>query len=176
MTAKYRLRAPRDRGWWAMVQSKRKTEAAGPIIVGWREYVAFPRWGISALLTKIDTGARTSAMHVGDLVDRADGVVIFDVVLSRKRPDQTVRVEAPKLRVSRVRSSNGNLQSRPVVAAEISIGGIVRTIEVSLVQRPQMLCRMLLGRTALGTDFLVDPGNAFLHGRLADVKRKAGQT
>lgn len=159
---------------YGMAQPDSKSKPAGPIVLGWREYVAFPQWGIDALLTKIDTGAKTSALHVADIVDRADGVVSFDVVLSRKRPDRTVRVESPKVRTSRVRSSNGQLQNRPVVLAQISIGGITKTIEVSLVERSHMLCRMLLGRSALGTEFLVDAGRTFIHGKRADLKRKAG--
>lgn len=169
-----RRKRPRGRWMYGMAQSDSKSKPAGPIVLGWREYVAFPQWGIAALLTKIDTGAKTSALHVADVVDRADGVVMFDVVLSRKRPDRTVRVESPKVRTSRVRSSNGQLQNRPVVLAQINIGGITKTIEVSLVERSNMLCRMLLGRTALGPEFLVDAGRTFIHGKLADLKRKAG--
>ena len=157
-----------------MAQTKTNIQTPAPTILGWREYVAFPEWGIDTLLTKIDTGAKTSALHVADIVDRADGVVIFDVVLSRKRPDQTVRVETPKIRTSRVRSSNGQVQSRPVVRAQVSIGGVAKTIEVSLVERSSMLCRMLLGRSALGSEFLVDAGRTFVHGKRADLKRKAG--
>lgn len=157
-----------------MARSKTKVTPVSPTLLGWREYVAFPQWGIDALLAKIDTGARTSALHVADIVDRADGMVIFDVVLSRKRPDQIVRVETHKVRTSRVRSSNGQIQSRPVVQAQISVGGITKTIEVSLVERSHMLCRMLLGRSALGSDFLVDAGRKFVHGKLSDLKRKAG--
>lgn len=162
------------RWMYGMAHSDSKSNPTGPIVVGWREYVAFPQWGIDALLTKIDTGAKTSALHVADIVDRADGVVIFDVVLSRRHPDRTVRVESPKVRTSRVRSSNGQMQNRPVVLAQISIAGITRDIEVSLVERSNMLCRMLMGRTALGPEFLVDAGRTFIHGKLADLKRKAG--
>lgn len=156
-----------------MARSKPKNSESPAIVVGWREYVAFPDWGIDALLAKIDTGAQTSALHVTDITDRADGIVVFDVVLSRKRPGRTVRVEAPKVRSSRVRSSNGQLQCRPVVAVKIRLGPIEKTIEVSLVGRPHMLCRMLLGRTALGSEFLVDPGRTYVQGDRAGIKKKA---
>ena len=132
-------------------------------IIGRREYVAFPDWGIEGVEAKIDTGARTSAIHV-DNVKRLPGRrVRFDVVLSRRRPDRCVRVETDLVRFTRVRSSTGHQQERFVVATKMRIGAVRRKIELSLVSRKQMLCRMLLGRTAL-SDFLIDVNVKHLHG------------
>jgi hypothetical protein len=125
-------------------------------IIGWREFVAIPRWGIRGVVAKIDTGARTSAIHV-DRVRRLPGNrVHFEVVLSRKNPERTVPVETDIVRVTRVRSSSGHRQERYVVAAGIRIGPLKRRIELTLVRRDHMTCRMLLGRTAV-QDLLVDP-------------------
>lgn len=131
-------------------------------VIGWRERVAFPRWGITGIEAKIDTGARTSAIHVENIRKVREGRVRFEVVLSRRKPEKRVLVEADVVRLSRVRSSTGHRQTRYVVAATMKIGGHRRKIELSLVCRQHMICRMLLGRTALG-DFLIDPQRKHLH-------------
>ena len=138
-------------------------------IIGRREYVALPDWGIEGVEAKIDTGARTSAIHVDNVKRLSAERVRFDVVLSRRKPDKCVRVEADLVRFTRVRSSTGHQQERFVVATRMRIGDIRRKIELSLVSRKQMLCRMLLGRTAL-SDFLIDVNVKHLHG----VPRRRG--
>ena len=132
-------------------------------IIGRREYVAFPEWGIRGVEAKIDTGARTSALHVDNIKRLPKERVRFDVVLSRRKPDKRVQVEADLVRFTRVRSSTGHQQERFVVATKIRIGDFKQKIELSLVSRKQMLCRMLLGRTAL-SDFLIDVDVKHLHG------------
>lgn len=131
-------------------------------IVGWNEHVALPDWGIRRLRAKIDTGARSSALHVDRLEALPRDRVGFDVVLSRKRPRRT-HVIAPISRVSHVRSSTGHRQMRFFTRVRVQIGPIVRVVEVSLVNRDQMIFRMLLGRMALA-GILVDP----THARLLD--------
>lgn len=143
--------------------SRELTSDREKVIVGWRELVSFPEWGVRRVRAKIDTGARTSALHV-DHVRRLPGNrVHFEAVLSRKDPSKRVSVEAPIVRLSRVRPSSGERQVRIVVAARIVIGPLDRVIEVSLVDRGDMLCRMLIGRTALGPDVVVDPSATYLH-------------
>lgn len=132
-------------------------------VIGRREYVAFPEWGIRGVEAKIDTGARTSAIHVDNIKRLPGKRVRFDVVLSRRKPDKCVRVEADLVRFTRVRSSTGHQQERFVVATRMRIGEIKRRIELSLVSRRQMLCRMLLGRTAL-KGLLIDVDVKHLHG------------
>jgi len=124
-------------------------------IVGWREYVGFPEWGIRRVEAKVDTGARTSALHVDNVKRLTGDRVAFEVVLSRENLDKRTSVVAKIARVSRVRSSNGHQQTRYVVETTIRIGHARRRIETSLVCRKHMLCRMLLGRTAL-SGFLID--------------------
>lgn len=141
---------------------KKKT-AAAPHLIGWREIVAFPDWDIEGVEAKIDTGARTSAIHVEDVVKLGRGRVRFHLVTSRRSPFKHVPVTAELVRLSRVRSSTGHAQERYVVATTIRIGSIRRNIELSLVGRHKMLCRMLLGRTAL-RGFVIDPHKKFVHG------------
>ncbi|MFG0312574.1 MAG: ATP-dependent zinc protease, partial [Phycisphaerales bacterium] len=114
---------------------------------------------------KIDTGAQTSAIHVEHLEVLDGSRVRFDVVVARatkKRPERTVSVETDLVRTARVRPSTGKLQRRPVVEALVQIGPVARRVELSLVSREHMLCRMLLGRTALAGSVLVDVSQTYL--------------
>lgn len=146
--------------------------AATKTVVGWRELVDFPEWGIRGVVAKIDTGARTSSLHVEDLEEVAPGRIRFHVVLSRGENPERVEAEADLVRISSVRPSTGKPQRRRVVRAVIELGGRTKEIEVSLVSRRHMLCRMLVGRRALGEDFLVDPERRYLFGRPKKTKRK----
>jgi hypothetical protein len=131
-----------------------------PIIIGWREKVALPDWGIDSIKTKIDTGARTSAIHVADLEPLPGNRVRFNVIVAMDESNAatvSVPVEADIVRISRVRLSHGRRQQRPVVATRMRLGPVERMIELSLVCRKHMLCRMLLGRMALKGNFLIDP-------------------
>jgi hypothetical protein len=142
-----------------MAGDNQKNSTAGErLIVGWREHVALPEWGIKAIKAKIDTGARTSAIHVDNIQHLSSGRVRFDVIVGHRGGErECVPVEADLLRMSRIRSSAGREHERPVVKTRVRLGPVEREIELSLVCRHGMLCRMLLGRTALAEDFLVDP-------------------
>ena len=119
------------------------------LVAGWRERVDLPEWGVRRLPAKLDTGAKTSALHVVDLRALPGGVVSFDVVLSRKRADRRVHIEAPLVRTTRVRSSTGALTLRHVVRTRLRMGPIDREIEINLVDRGPMIHRMLIGRSGL---------------------------
>lgn len=126
------------------------------IVVGWRERVDLPDWGVAGLVAKVDTGARTSAIHVDDVEPIGDDHIGFWVVLSRKQINKRVHVEAPIVRMTNVRSSSGHRQPRYIVKTALRMAGIEREVELSLVPRPHMLCRMLIGRSALTGLYLVD--------------------
>ncbi|MFG0284272.1 MAG: ATP-dependent zinc protease [Phycisphaerales bacterium JB039] len=128
----------------------------GQPVLGWRERVAIPSWGVRGIRAKIDTGARTSAIHVTHIEPVDADRVRFEVVTRERPARRTVTVEAGVVRWTSVRPSSGDAQQRPVVSAAIRIGPVRRTIEVSLVSREGMLCRMLIGRRAL-EGLLVDP-------------------
>ncbi len=125
-------------------------------VVGWKEFVALPDWGIKRLRAKIDTGARTSAIHVEDIVPLPDGRLSFRVVENRLKPEKSHTVEAEIVRRTVIRSSTGTEQLRYIVSTKIILGGVEKTVELSLVSRRKMLHRMLIGRTTLADDFLVD--------------------
>lgn len=141
-----------------MPQPQPPSSAQGPPVIGWREYLALPDWGVEKVRAKIDTGARTSAVHVDCIEEQPGERVRFHVVLDRRHPPTTTPVETAIVRRTRVRSSTGHQQERIVVATTMLLAGVRKTIEVTLVSRKRMLCRMLIGRTALGSDFLIDAG------------------
>lgn len=126
-------------------------------MIGWREYVALPDWGIKHLRAKTDTGARTSAIDAYDIEELPGGMVRFVVVASRKHPDRRVEVVAPITRRTPVKSSMGHKHDRLFVTTTLKVGPVVKQIEVGLVSRHKMLCRMLIGRSALAGDLLVNP-------------------
>jgi hypothetical protein len=136
--------------------------ASEPLIIGVTEYVDIPQWRISSLRAKIDTGARSSALHVENIRELASGRVRFDVRLSRSQSERRVTVEAPIARRGRVRPSSGVLEARIFVAVKVRIGPVEREIELSLVDRGRMIFRMLIGRRALAHAFLVDPSRRYV--------------
>ncbi|MEQ8745812.1 RimK/LysX family protein [Pyruvatibacter sp.] len=140
------------------------------ITVGWRERVDLPDWRVRGIRAKIDTGARTSAVHVDHIEEVEDGHLRFAVVV-RQRPSVRLRwVTAPLVRESVVKPSSGVRQRRPVVLTTLSLGGVAAEIELSLVCRREMLCRMLVGRTALAGRYLVDASQTYL----VSAARKGG--
>jgi hypothetical protein len=141
-----------------------------PAIIGWKEYLDLPELGIRRLKAKVDTGARTSSLHVHDLavVDRhGDGtaVVEFAVPLSRRHPERRVTTRARMLREVRVVDSGGNAEVRPVIETELVLGPVHKRILLTLTDRSGLLFRMLIGRKALEGDFLVDVAGKYLQRR-----------
>lgn len=143
------------------------------ITIGWREQIALPDWGIKRVRAKIDTGARTSAIHVAQIEEQDNGHIRFEVVVRERPSRKTVWIDAERVvRESSVKPSSGDLQQRPVVKTRIILGGVERKIELSLVCRQGMLCRMLIGRTALEGAFLVDSSGKYLAGKKVRKKNK----
>lgn len=134
----------------------------GVLVVGWREQIALPEWDIPRIRAKIDTGARTSAIHVHEIQEQQGDLLRFLVVIRERPSRQCVWVEAPLVRSARVRPSSGVRQKRPVVSTLMLIGDRAERIELSLVCRKGMLCRMLIGRKALAHGYLVDPSRKYI--------------
>ena len=140
-----------------------------PIVIGWREKIDLPEWGLRRVRAKIDTGARTSAIDVSEIEEIEPGRVRFRVVYHHDPERVTRWIYADTVRTSTVKPSHGETQERHVCLAMVKIGKVQRRVEISLVSRKGMLCRMLLGRTAL-EGLLVDAGSKYL---LTDAKRRA---
>ena len=132
------------------------------IRIGWRERVDLPDWGLKNIRAKIDTGARTSVVDVASIEDLPDGRLRFDVVTRLKPTRQTAWVTAEPARVSVVKPSHGVKQERHVCVTKMRIGEHEQEVELSLVCRKKMLCRMLIGRTALAGHFVVDPAHKYV--------------
>ena len=141
-----------------------------PLILGWEEWVALPALGLAALKAKIDSGARTSALHAREIEPFGtpdQPRLRFRVHPAPGRKDLEIVCDAPLVGFREVASSNGERERRAVIATPIAIGQRVWTIEVTLTDRATMRSRMLIGRQALREGVLIDPGNAFLQPRLS---------
>lgn len=130
-------------------------------IAGWREFVALPDWGIRRIRAKLDTGARTSAIHVSEIQELEGDRLRFEVVVREQPTLKTAWIEAECVRESLVKPQPGKVQARPVVRTRMVLADVEREIEVGLVCRKGMLCRMLLGRTAL-ENFAVDASSKYV--------------
>ena len=144
-------------------------EHAIPVVIGWREKIDLPEWGLQRVRAKTDTGARTSAIDVADIERLNDEEVRFRVVYHHDPEKVTRWIHAKIIRESTVKPSHGETQQRYVCQTLVRIGKVERRIEISLVSRKGMLCRMLLGRTALD-GILVDATRKYV---LTDAKRRA---
>jgi hypothetical protein len=143
------------------------------VLIGWTEYVDLPEWNVRKLRAKVDTGARSSALHVENIVKLPRGRVGFEVVLHRRKRDRRIRVTERIQRRARVRSSNGRSETRYFVRTMLRLGPSEREVELSLVDRGEMIHRMLLGRTALSGPFLIDVDRRMLLSRKERKKRPA---
>ena len=146
-----------------------------PTPVGWREWVGLPDWGVEAIKAKIDTGARTSALHAFDieLFDRDDEEWVRFAVQPWQRTDADVTVvEAVRVDHRTITSSSGTRSDRPVVQACIELAGRRVDAEITLTRRDEMGFRMLIGREALAKGFIVDPAASYLGGRPSKAIRR----
>jgi hypothetical protein len=138
----------------------------GGLVIGWREWVTLPDLGIT-VKAKVDTGARTSAIHATDIVVEG-GEVEFTVHPHQRDDDDPVRVRLPVLEVREIRPSSGEAVERHVVKTWAKLGRRRWQIELTLASRHDMGFRMLLGRTAVRGRFLVDPAASYLAGGAPD--------
>ncbi|WP_035994398.1 ATP-dependent zinc protease [Leptolyngbya sp. KIOST-1] len=134
-------------------------------IIGWREWVALPGLGVPAIKAKIDTGARSSALHAFD-VERFEqagrAMVRFQAHPLQRNDDYLITAVAVLLEEREVRNSGGQAELRPVIETQVQVGQAVWTIELTLTNRDEMGFRMLLGRQAVRRRYLVDPGRSYL--------------
>lgn len=139
-----------------------------PLLVGWKEYLDFPQWGVRRVKVKLDTGARTSALGAlsYDLRPGEHGLVAeLRLALNRKHPERVRTVITPVLRMVVVSNSNGMREQRPLIEATIRVGPVTKRIHLTVTSRASMLFPMILGRKALEGDFVVDVSKKYLLGR-----------
>src|SRR5262245_25729641 len=140
-----------------------------PLMIGWKERIDFPAWGLKSVRAKIDTGARTTALNVCDyeLIEFSPNRfrVRFRPVVYKKRKTCGEPIEAEVVRMVRVRNTSGTAELRPVVEIEIRLGPVTKRIRVTLTDRSHMLSPVILGRNAIAGDFVVDVERKYLQRR-----------
>ena len=133
--------------------------------MGWREWIALPDLDISWIKAKVDTGARSSALHAEDIRIVKRGrirVVEFVVHPEQRSLAGTKQCRARLVDVRVVTSSNGRREERPIIRTSCVIGEDESAIDLSLTSRGSMGFRMLLGRQAIRGHFVVNPGRSYL--------------
>lgn len=140
-------------------------------LIGWREYVRLPRLGAGPLVAKIDTGARSAALHAEDIRVAGYGhrrAVKFVLPVNGRN----FHCELPLAGERRVKNSSGRSETRLVVATTVSIGDQRFETEITLTDRTDMGVPMLLGRAAIRGRFIVHPGRSFLLSKRPKRKEK----
>lgn len=148
------------------------TERLGQL--GWREWVGLPNLGIPKLKAKVDTGARTSALHAFQVqpFTGEDGSewVRFGIHPQQGSSDQEIFCEAPVVDRRVVTDSGGHQEERIVIRTLLTLAGDMFEAELTLTSRDTMRFRMLLGRTAMAGRFVVDPARSYVQGRPAKAE------
>jgi hypothetical protein len=137
------------------------------IELGWREWAVLPGLGLPRMRAKIDTGARSCALHVDAqwrFVEGGAPWVGFRVRCG-KRQVRMVEAVAPLLDEREVVDSGGHRGLRPFLRTKLWLAGHERAVEINLTDRGGMLFPLLVGRSALGGAFTIDPARSFLHPR-----------
>lgn len=139
----------------------RPTMAPGPRLIGWRERVGLPELGLGPFIAKIDTGARSAALHAEDIKVHGRKVWFRVPHGSRHR-----YIELHHKGERHVKNSSGYIETRVVIETTVSIGKDSFPVEITLTDRRDMGVPMLLGRAAMRGRYVVHPGRSFLISRL----------
>lgn len=131
--------------------------------IGWREYVALPELGVSRIKAKIDTGARSSALHAVEIERfQQQGKEAVRFQIPHHPQSEAIAAVAELVDMRQVKNSGGVSQLRPVIKTVVELGGKRWAIELTLTDRQSMGFPMLLGREALRHQFLVDAARSFV--------------
>ena len=154
--------------------SKREDQAVGkpspaiksPQIIGWREHVGLPELGITSLNVKIDTGARTSALHAHVVkVSEVDGVSMVEFDLLNVEDKVGSRHVFPIFDKRAVKNTSGVPEERYVIKTLMVLGRRRWPIEITLADRTEMTHDMILGRIAVRRrNLFIDAGRSYLAG------------
>jgi hypothetical protein len=135
------------------------------LIIGWREWVALPELGIDKIKAKVDTGARTSALHAFSLrpfKENGKDRISFDIHPLQHNTEKVTTCVADIIDLRWVTDSGGHREERFVIRTPVILGKYHGSIEITLTERDSMLFRMLLGRSAIRSNFIVNPAKSFM--------------
>jgi hypothetical protein len=140
-------------------------------LIGWKEWIALPKLKLPVVKAKVDTGAKTSALHafaVEAFQDKGVLKVRFSVHPIQGRADIVVTCEERVVDYRYVSDSGGHREKRYVIQTPIEIGDLIFPIEITLANRETMSHRMLIGRSAMKL-LMIDPTHSYLLGRPTKV-------
>ncbi len=141
-------------------------------VAGWNETASLPELGVDSIRVKLDTGAKTSALHafnVSEIQKDDQAWVEFEIHPLQNNDTYVVKCSSPISDIRHVKSSNGQKEKRYVIFTILKVGSDEWPIEITLTNRDQMSFRMLLGRSAMKNHLLVDPQKTYL---LSDAVRQ----
>ena len=133
--------------------------------IGWREWVQLPGLGISRIKAKVDTGAHTSSLDarvIEYFEEKGESLVRFAAIYGSQKNPKSKTCTARVVEHRNVTNSGGQIEERIVICTTIQIGQVRKDIEISLTCRKNMKFRMLLGRTTVNHDFIIDPVESYL--------------
>ncbi len=134
-------------------------------VIGWREWVSLAELGIGRIKAKVDTGARTSALHAFSLKPftlHGKEKITFELHPLQHNKNEIITCTADVTDRREVTDSGGHTEERFVITTPLTIAGQTWPIEITLTERENMLFRMLLGRSALRRHFVVNPARSFV--------------
>jgi hypothetical protein len=143
-----------------MPKQKTKPASSKPSLIGWREIISLPDLNIGPLIAKIDTGARSAALHAED-IKRVGKRVRFKVRID----DHIYRCDLPLHGERKVKNSSGHSETRAVIVSRVKVGRDIFEAEITLTDRTDMGVPMLLGRATVRGRYVVHPGRSFLLSR-----------
>ena len=151
------------------MEKKRKRAA------GWREWVSLPSIGVGSIKAKLDTGARTSALHAFNIETYwSDGELWarFFVHPYQKNDAREIACDARIEDIRIVSNPGGRRQRRLVIRTDVRLGDETWPIDLSLTDRDEMGFRLLIGRTAMHGNLIVDPDHSYMLGKRKRKKKK----
>ena len=141
-------------------------------LLGWREWISLPDLNIDLIKAKIDTGARSSALHafaIDPYRKGGESWIMFAIHPKQRHSDFIIECHAPIKDRRLVSDSGGHKQRRYVIETRLILGQSIITAEMTLTNRDSMLFRMLIGRTTMNNRFIIDPNASYLQGKPATL-------
>lgn len=138
------------------------------LIVGSREYCSLPDLGIDLIKAKIDSGAKTTALHADNLEvfqKNGENWVRFSIQPFKINDKIIHQCEALLVDNRIIKSSNGSKENRYVIKTTLILSNHKWEIEVTLTNRDFMGFRMLLGREAMAGRVLIDCEKRYILGK-----------